>query len=94
MSAKKVLVVDDEASIREMLKLALEISDFECLEAADIREAYQLITDESPGRFVGDQLIRLADIRRLKTLKIRNLQRQLEHLADACLIIDHQHFFR
>ena len=26
MSVKKVLVVDDEASIREMLRLALEIS--------------------------------------------------------------------
>ena len=48
MSAKKVLVVDDEASIREMLRLALELSEFECLEAADIHEAYRLITDESP----------------------------------------------
>ena len=47
MSTKKVLVVDDEASIREMLRLALELSDFECFEAADIHEAYQLITDES-----------------------------------------------
>ena len=38
MSAKKVLVVDDEASIREMLRLALEISEFECLEAADMND--------------------------------------------------------
>ena len=57
MSAKKVLVVDDEASIREMLKLALEISDFECLEAADIREAYQLITDESPDMVLLDWML-------------------------------------
>ena len=48
MSAKKkVLVVDDEGSIRQMLRLALEISDFECLEAADIHEANRLIADES-----------------------------------------------
>ena len=57
MSAKKVLVVDDEASIREMLRLALEISDFECLEAADIREAYRLITDESPDMVLLDWML-------------------------------------
>ena len=57
MSAKKVLVVDDEASIREMLRLALEISDFECLEAADINEAYRLITDESPDMVLLDWML-------------------------------------
>ena len=57
MSAKKVLVVDDEASIREMLRLALEISDFECLEAADIHEAYRLITDESPDMVLLDWML-------------------------------------
>ena len=58
MSAKKVLVVDDEASIREMLKLSLEISDFECLEASDIHEAYRLITDESPDMVLLDWMLR------------------------------------
>ena len=57
MSAKRVLVVDDEASIREMLRLALEISDFECLEAADIHEAYRLITDESPDMVLLDWML-------------------------------------
>ena len=57
MSAKKVLVVDDEVSIREMLRLALEISDFECLEAADIHEAYSLITDESPDMVLLDWML-------------------------------------
>jgi len=57
MSAKKVLVVDDEASIREMLRLALEISDFECLEAADIHEAYRLITDELPDMVLLDWML-------------------------------------
>lgn len=57
MSAKKVLVVDDEASIREMLRLALEISNFECLEAADIQEAYRLITDESPDMVLLDWML-------------------------------------
>ena len=31
MAVKRVLVVDDESSIREMLRLALEIADFECV---------------------------------------------------------------
>jgi len=57
MSAKKVLVVDDEASIREMLVLALEISGFECLEAADIHEAYRLITDELPDMVLLDWML-------------------------------------
>ncbi|GIS24533.1 MAG: hypothetical protein CM15mP125_2200 [Gammaproteobacteria bacterium] len=52
-----MLVVDDEASIREMLRLALEISDFECLEAADIHEAYRLITDESPDMVLLDWML-------------------------------------
>ena len=30
MTAQKVLIVDDEFSIRDMLRMALEISDFEC----------------------------------------------------------------
>ena len=57
MSVKKVLVVDDEASIREMLRLALEIANFECLEAADIQEAYGLITDESPDMVLLDWML-------------------------------------
>ena len=57
MSAKKVLVVDDEASIREMLTLALEISDFKCLEAADIHEAYRLVADELPDIVLLDWML-------------------------------------
>ena len=57
MTAKKVLVVDDETSIREMLRLALEISDFECIEAADIHEAYRLITDDTPDIILLDWML-------------------------------------
>jgi len=57
MTAKKVLVVDDETSIREMLRLALEISDFECSEDADIHEAYRLITDEIPDIILLDWML-------------------------------------
>lgn len=37
---KKILVVDDEPAIREMLITSLGVAGFECLEAADIQDAY------------------------------------------------------
>ena len=57
MTAKKVLVVDDESSIREMLRLALEISDFECVEAADIHEAYRRVTADQPDIVLLDWML-------------------------------------
>ena len=57
MTSKKVLVVDDESSIREMLRLALEISDFECLEARDIHEAYRVITTDTPDIVLLDWML-------------------------------------
>ena len=57
MTARKVLVVDDESSIREMLRLALEISDFECVEAADIHEAYRRVKDDRPDIVLLDWML-------------------------------------
>ena len=48
MKERKVLIVDDEFAIRDMLRMALEIADFECLEAEDIQGAHTLIVDERP----------------------------------------------
>ena len=33
MNRKTVLIVDDEPAIRDMLKVALEMADFQCIEA-------------------------------------------------------------
>jgi two-component system phosphate regulon response regulator PhoB len=57
MALKKVLVVDDESGIREMLRLALEISDFECLEAGNIDEAYDLVTTDRPDFILLDWML-------------------------------------
>ena len=57
MASKKVLVVDDEPSIREMLRLALEISDFDCVEAQDIHEAYRVIADDAPDVVLLDWML-------------------------------------
>ena len=39
MERKTILIVDDEKSIRDMLKVALDMADFTCLEAANAKEA-------------------------------------------------------
>jgi len=57
MKARKVLIVDDEFAIRDMLRMALEIADFECLEAEDIRGAHALIVDEQPDIVLLDWML-------------------------------------
>ena len=57
MQAVKILVVDDEAAIRDMLRMALELQDFEVLEAADTREALQQVHDHSPHLVLLDWML-------------------------------------
>ncbi|MDY7026635.1 MAG: phosphate regulon transcriptional regulator PhoB [Pseudomonadota bacterium] len=46
---KQVLIVDDEAAIREMLQTALELADFDCITASNAKDAYKLIIDHRPN---------------------------------------------
>ncbi len=48
MSGSTILVVDDEADIRELLRELLRRSDYEVLEAGDGREALRTLYDASP----------------------------------------------
>jgi two-component system phosphate regulon response regulator PhoB len=57
MDKNTVLIVDDESAIRDMLRLALEMADFHCLEAEDIKQAYQLIIDEKPSVVLLDWML-------------------------------------
>jgi len=57
MQAVKILVVDDEAAIRDMLRMALELQDFEVLEAADTREALHQVHDHSPHLVLLDWML-------------------------------------
>ena len=57
MTIQKVLVVDDESGIRDMLRLALETADFECLEAGDITDAYQKIIHDTPDIVLLDWML-------------------------------------
>lgn len=57
MTGKTVLIVDDEASIREMIAVALEMADYNYLEAADAREAHSLIIDKQPDLILLDWML-------------------------------------
>ncbi|MRI33224.1 phosphate regulon transcriptional regulatory protein PhoB [Endozoicomonas sp. OPT23] len=57
MSGKKILIVDDEAPIREMVTVALEMAGYDCMEAADAREAHSLIVDHKPDLILLDWMM-------------------------------------
>ncbi|MDJ0877625.1 MAG: phosphate regulon transcriptional regulator PhoB [Halieaceae bacterium] len=57
MSDRTVLIVDDEFAIRDMLRMALEIAEFNCLEAENIQSAYQVIVDERPDIVLLDWML-------------------------------------
>ncbi|MEM0955029.1 MAG: phosphate regulon transcriptional regulator PhoB [Pseudomonadota bacterium] len=57
MSERTVLIVDDEFAIRDMLRMALEIAEFNCLEAEDIQSAYQVIVDDRPDCVLLDWML-------------------------------------
>ena len=42
---KKILIVDDEESIRELIKMNLEIAGYECFEASDGAEALNMLNN-------------------------------------------------
>lgn len=57
MNGKTVLIVDDEAPIREMIAVALEMADYDYLEAEDAREAHALIVDKQPDLVLLDWML-------------------------------------
>ncbi len=57
MANKRVLIVDDEAPIREMLNLALEMAGYDCLEADNARDAHALIVDQRPDMILLDWMM-------------------------------------
>lgn len=54
---KTILIVDDEAPIRDMLRIALEMADYRCLEAEDAQQAHSIIVDEKPNLILLDWML-------------------------------------
>jgi len=53
----KVLIVDDEAPIRDMLRMALELADFTCIEADSAQKAHGAIVDHAPNLILLDWML-------------------------------------
>ncbi len=57
MTTNKILIVDDEAPIREMIVVALEMAGYQCLEAEDAKEAHGIIFDQKPDLILLDWML-------------------------------------
>lgn len=57
MPQKTILIVDDEAPIRDMLRVALEMADYYCMEAKDAQQAHSLIVDRKPDLVLLDWML-------------------------------------
>ncbi|MBF7728746.1 phosphate regulon transcriptional regulator PhoB [Pseudomonas sp. N040] len=57
MTGKTILIVDDEAPIREMIAVALEMAGYECLEAGNSQEALAIIVDRHPDLLLLDWML-------------------------------------
>ena len=57
MTGKRILSVDDEAPIREMIAVALEMAGYECLEAENAQDAHSIIVDAQPDLLLLDWML-------------------------------------
>lgn len=57
MTEKQILIVDDEAPIRDMLRVALEMADYAVLEAGDAKTAHSIIVDQKPDLILLDWML-------------------------------------
>lgn len=57
MPATKILIIEDEPAIREMVSYALRQADFDLLEAGDAQQAYRLIADRKPDLLLLDWML-------------------------------------
>ena len=57
MSGRTILIVDDEEPIREMVSVALEMAGYNCLEAADAKQAHAQVIDHKPDLVLLDWML-------------------------------------
>jgi two-component system phosphate regulon response regulator PhoB len=79
MAAEKILIVEDEQAIREMIAFHLSRAGYETFEAADCREARYLLTDNRPDLALVDWM--LPDISGLELTRQLKRDKEYEDLA-------------
>ena len=57
MLEKSILVVDDEAPIRDMLRVALEMAGYSVMEAGNVQDAHGMIVDKKPDLILLDWML-------------------------------------
>lgn len=57
MTGRKILIVDDESAIRDMLRVALEMAEYQVMEASNAQDAHSLIIDEKPDLILLDWMM-------------------------------------
>jgi two-component system, OmpR family, phosphate regulon response regulator PhoB len=57
MTGKTVLIVDDEAAIREMIAVALQMAGYRCLEASNAQSAHAIVVDHQPDIILLDWMM-------------------------------------
>jgi two-component system phosphate regulon response regulator PhoB len=70
VSEAKILIVDDEDHIRDMLRMSLELHGFSCIEAGNAIVAHGLILDEQPDLVLLDWMMpEVSGVELIKRLK-------------------------
>ena len=57
MTSKTVLIVDDEAAIREMIAVALQMAGYRCLQAENAQSAHAIVVDHQPDIILLDWMM-------------------------------------
>jgi two-component system phosphate regulon response regulator PhoB len=79
MPAKKILIVEDEQAIREMIAFHLSRAGYETIEAGDCREAREQIADNRPDLALVDWM--LPDASGLELTRMLKRSRDFDDLA-------------
>ncbi|MDJ0709968.1 MAG: phosphate regulon transcriptional regulator PhoB [Woeseiaceae bacterium] len=79
MAAKKILVVEDEQAIREMIAFHLSRAGYDVIEASDCREAREAIADRRPDLALIDWM--LPDNSGLELTRLLKREKDYEDLA-------------
>jgi two-component system phosphate regulon response regulator PhoB len=78
MTAKRILIVEDEPAIRQMIAFGLRRAGFEVREAVDYREAREALADQRPDLVLIDWMLPDMSGLACSQLHVFNLEQDLQ----------------